>query len=299
MSVSGMRVGSSTAAKPPAQPTSPATASGARSALRMGISRIGYETRMYFRSPDTLLFTFFFPFIMLGIFTAAFSSSGNIGTNPDGTGGVTVGAYYLPGMLAAGMLLSGVQNLAVDIAMEKGDGTLKRLGGTPLSPLSYFLGKIGQVFVTATLQAALLLLVARVLFSIELPSAPEKWVTFAWVFVFGVITSAFLGIALSALPRSGKSATAVIAPIVLVLQFISGVYLQFTTLPDWMQNLASVFPLKWMAQGMRAVFLPDDFAAAEQNGNWDLVWVAGALGLWLVVGLVLSRVTFRWLRRDA
>ena len=58
----------------------------APSTLALGLSRIGYETRLYFRSPDTLLFTFFFPFIMLGIFTAAFSSSGNIGANPDGTG---------------------------------------------------------------------------------------------------------------------------------------------------------------------------------------------------------------------
>ncbi|WP_104129800.1 ABC transporter permease [Cryobacterium sp. N21] len=267
--------------------------------LALGLARIGYETRLYFRSPDTLLFTFFFPFIMLGIFTAAFSSSGNIGTNPDGTGGVSVGAYYLPGMLAAGMLLSGVQNLAVDIAGERSDGTLKRLGGTPLSPLSYFVGKIGQVFVTAILQAALLMLVARFAFNISLPSEPEKWGTFAWVFLFGVITSAFLGIALSALPRSGRSATAVVTPVVLVLQFISGVYLQFNALPDWMQNLASIFPLKWMAQGMRSVFLPDSFAAAEQTGSWDLVWVAAALGVWLVVGLVLSRVTFRWIRRDA
>ncbi|MDJ0338589.1 ABC transporter permease [Cryobacterium sp. PH31-O1] len=267
--------------------------------LLLGLSRIGYETRLYFRSPDTLFFTFFFPFIMLGIFTAAFSTSGNIGANPDGTGGVSVGAYYLPGMLAAGMLLSGVQNLAVDIAGEKSDGTLKRLGGTPLSPLSYFLGKIGQVFVTAILQAGLLLLVARFVLDITLPSEPEKWATFAWVFVFGVITSAFLGIALASVPRSGKSATAVVIPVVLVLQFISGVYLQFTALPEWMQNLASVFPLKWMAQGMRSVFLPEGFAAAEQNGSWDLAWVAGALGVWLVVGLVLSRVTFRWIRRDA
>ncbi|TFD54508.1 ABC transporter permease [Cryobacterium frigoriphilum] len=273
--------------------------SAAATTVRLGVSRIGYETRLYFRSPDTLFFTFFFPFIMLGIFTAAFSAAGNIGTNPDGTGGVSVGAYYLPGMLAAGMLLSGVQNLAVDIAGEKSDGTLKRLGGTPLSPLSYFMGKIGQVFVTAILQAGLLLLVARVLLNIELPSDPEKWATFAWVFLFGVITSAFLGIALASVPRSGKSATAVVIPVVLVLQFISGVYLQFTALPEWMQNLASVFPLKWMAQGMRSVFLPDSFAAAEQTGSWDLIWVAGALGVWLVVGLVVSRATFRWIRRDA
>ncbi|WP_280679901.1 ABC transporter permease [Cryobacterium sp. CG_9.6] len=267
--------------------------------LALGVSRISYETRLYFRSPDTMLFTFFFPFVMLGIFTAAFSSAGNIGAAPDGTGGVSVGAYYLPGMLAAGMLLSGVQNLAVDMAGEKSDGTLKRLGGTPLSPFSYFLGKIGQVFVTATLQAALLLLVARVLLAIELPSDPEKWLTFAWVFVLGVITSAFLGIALSALPRSGKSATAVVTPIVLILQFISGVYLQFSILPDWMQNFASLFPLKWMAQGMRSVFLPESFAQVEQTETWNLAGVAIALLLWLVVGLVLSRVTFRWIRKDA
>ncbi|MBG6056751.1 ABC-2 type transport system permease protein [Cryobacterium sp. MP_M5] len=267
--------------------------------LRLGAARVVYETRVYFRSPDSVFFTFLFPFIMLGIFTAAFGSAGNIGTNPDGTGGISVGAYYLPGMLAAGMLLSGVQNLAVDIAGEKGDGTLKRLGGTPLSPLSYFMGKIGEVLVTGAIQAALLILVARFVLGIDLPTEPGKWLTFAWVFLFGVITCAFLGIALSALPRSGKSATAVVIPIVLILQFISGVYLQFYVLPEWMQNVAGLFPLKWMAQGMRGVFLPESFAGLEQSGSWDFPLVALNLGIWLVVGLVLSRVTFRWIRKDS
>lgn len=266
--------------------------------LALGTARIGYEVRGYFRTPDAVFFTFLFPFIMLGIFTAAFSSSGDIQPGP-GTEGISVGAYYLPGLLAAGMLLSGVQNLAIDIAMEKSDGTLKRLGGTPLSPVSYFLGKFGQVFVTGVLQAGLLLLAAATLFGIALPTEPEKWVTFAWVFVLGVATSALLGIALSSVPRSGKSAAAVVIPILLVLQFISGVYLQFYALPEWMQNLASLFPLKWMAQGMRAVFLPEDFAVLEQNESWDLGMVAVALLIWLVIGLVASKLTFRWIRRDA
>ena len=266
--------------------------------LRVGLSRIGYETKGYFRSPDAVFFTFLFPVIMLGIFTAAFSSSGDIQPGP-GAEGVSVGAYYLPGMLAAGLLLSGVQNLAVDIAGEKGDGTLKRLGGTPLSPVSYFIGKIGQVFVTGALQAALLLLVAATVLGIALPTTAEAWMTFAWVFVLGITTSALLGIALSAVPRSSKSATAVVIPIVLVLQFISGVYLQFSQLPEWMQNLASIFPLKWMAQGMRAAFLPDDFKVLEQHGEWNIGLVAIVLGAWLVIGLVVSRITFRWIRRDA
>jgi len=266
--------------------------------IPIGATRIGYEVKGYFRSPDTVFFTFLFPIIMLGIFTAAFSAAGDIQVVP-GREGISVGAYYLPGMLAAGMLLSGVQNLAVDIATEKGDGTLKRLGGTPLSPVSYFLGKIGQVFVTASLQASLLLLVSATLFGIAMPSTAEAWLTFAWVFVLGVATSALLGIALSAIPRSGRSATAVVIPIVLVLQFISGVYLRFNILPEWMQNLASVFPLKWMAQGMRSVFLPDAFKVLEQSGEWELGWVAFFLVAWLVIGLIVSRLTFRWIRRDA
>jgi ABC-2 type transport system permease protein len=54
-----------------------------------------------------------------------------------------------------------------------------------------------------------------------------------------------------------------------------------------------------MAQGMRAVFLPEDFAAAEQHGSWELGWVAVWLIVWLIAGLIISRLTFRWIRRDA
>ena len=268
------------------------------SIMTTGASRVGYETKGYFRTPDAVFFTFLFPVVMLAIFATAFSSMGDITPGP-GQEGVSFAAYYLPGLLAAGLLLSGVQNLAVDIAGEKGDGTLKRLGGTPLSPIAFFIGKMGQVFVTGVLQAALLLAVAAIFFGVALPTEPSKWATFAWVFVLGIATSALLGVALSSVPRSAKSATAVVIPIVLVLQFISGVYLQFYQLPEWMQNIASVFPLKWMAQGMRAVFLPEDFEVLEQTGTWDLGGVAIALLIWLVVGLVISRVTFRWIRRDA
>ena len=267
--------------------------------IQLGFSRIGYELKLYFRQGDSVFFTFLFPILMLSVFAVAFSTSGNIGAAPDGSGGISFAAFYVPGMVAAGMLLSGVQNLGVDIAGEKGDGTLKRLGGPPLPMFSYFMGKIGMVLVSSVFQVILLLLVARFAFKVELPTAPEKWLIFAWVFLFGVITSCILGIALSALPRSGKSATAVVIPIVLLLQFISGVYLNFSQLPGWLQNFASIFPLKWMAQGMRSVFLPASFAIAAPSGAWDLGLVALVLGLWLVGGLFLCRLTFRWIRKDS
>jgi ABC-2 type transport system permease protein len=264
--------------------------------VRLGLARVGYEVRSYFRQGDTVFFTFLFPLVMLTIFSIAFSDA-EFGRTPDGDP-VTAAQYYLPAMLAAGVLLSGLQNMATDIAMEKSDGTLKRLAGAPLSPVSYFIGKIGQVLVTAVLQAALLIAAAAVAFGVPLPTDAEAWATFAWVLVLGVATCAILGIGLSALPRSGKSATAVIIPIVLILQFISGVYIQFSLLPEWLQHIANVFPLAWLAHGMRAVFLPDAYAALEAGGEWNLPGVAIVCGIWLVAGLVLTRVTFRWIRKD-
>jgi ABC-2 type transport system permease protein len=265
--------------------------------LRLGASRIVTETRTYFRQGDTVFFTFLFPVVMLTIFSTAFSNR-TFGSDATG-GGVSAATYYLPGMLAAGLLLSGLQNLAVDIANERSDGTLKRLAGTPLPVVSYFIGKIGQVLATGAAQAALLLVIAGLFFGVELPTEPEAWLTFVWVFLLGVTTSAVLGIALSRVPRSGKSATAVVIPIVLVLQFISGVYLPFSQLPDWLQNVAAAFPLKWLAQGMRSVFLPDGFESNEPGGLWNLEGVALTTGVWLVVGLVVCRVTFRWIRKDS
>ena len=72
-----------------------------------------------------------------------------------------------------------------------------------------------------------------------------------------------------------------------------------STLPEWLQNIASVFPLKWLAQGFRSVFLPEGFAAAEPSGSWDHPLILLVTALWLVVGLAVVRLTFRWIRKDA
>ena len=267
------------------------------STIALGASRVGYEVKTYFRQADTVFFTFLFPLVMLTIFSVAFSET-SFGQDDDGNS-VSAAQYFLPAMLAAGLLLSGLQNMAMDIAVEKSDGTLKRFAGSPLPVISYFIGKIGQVFTTGVLQAALLIAVAALAFRVPLPTEPERWFTFGWVFVLGVTTCAVLGIGLSGLPRTGKSAAAVIIPIALILQFISGVYLQFTNLPMWLQNVASVFPLKWMAQGMRSVFLPDSFRMLEAGETWDLANGAIVTGIWLVVGLLVCRFTFRWIRKDS
>jgi ABC-2 type transport system permease protein len=262
------------------------------SALKVGLSRTGLEVKQFFREKEQLIFTFFFPIVFLAIFSAVFGD-GDFGS------GVNAATYFTPGMIASGIFLTSFQSLAITIAMERDEDLLKRLRGTPMSPQSYFIGKIGLVLVTSIAQFGLLLAIAGALLGVDIPSEPSKWLHFVWIFVLGTASGSALGIAFSGVPASGKAASAVVTPVVLLLQFISGVYFVYSSLPDWMRDVASVFPLKWLAQGMRSVFLPDGYQVNEPDGSWQLGLGAIVLSVWLVVGLVVSQRVFRWTRRDA
>ena len=265
------------------------------SALELGLARTRVELIGFFRERDAVVFIFAYPLIMLAIFATVFGQGGaTVGPEP----GIGFAQYFLPGMVATGILLTSFQNLATSVPVERDEGGLKRLRATPMPPAAYFLGKVGSVLVTSLVQMALLVGVGALVFGIDLPTTADRWVTFAWVFALGTATGAVCGVGFSTLPRSGRSASAVVTPVVIVLQFISGVFFVFDQLPGWMQQLASVFPLKWMAQGMRSVFLPDGAEALEVSGSWEHGTVALVLAAWLVVGLVVGVKMFRWQRRD-
>ncbi|GIG22387.1 transport permease protein [Cellulomonas chitinilytica] len=260
--------------------------------LPLGLTRAGYELRLFFRERDAVVFVFAYPVIMLAIFAAVFGQDGATVTTQGGAE-IPFAQYFLPGMVATGIMLSSFQSLAISIAVERDEGGLKRLRGTPLPATAYFAGKVGQVLGVSLLQNAVLLVVAASAFGVTLPTTATAWATFVWVFVLGTACGSVCGVAFSSVPRSGRSASAVVTPIVLVLQFISGVFFPFDQLPSWMQGLASVFPLRWLVEGMSAVFVPTGSGASGQHGTTALV-----LGAWLAAGLVVGVRTFRWRRRD-
>ncbi|GLW05092.1 transport permease protein [Microtetraspora sp. NBRC 13810] len=273
------------AAAPPADVRLP-------SPLRIGMSRSLHELRLFFREREAVVFTFSFPIIMLVLFGSIFNEAF------EGTG-IAFSQVYAAGLIGAGVMSASFQNLGVAIAVERDDGTLKRLVGTPMPRVSYFIGKIGSVLILAVLEVAILLAVSVALFGLRLPSDVSLWGTFCWVFLLGVTASALLGIAVSSIPRSGKSAAAVITLPFVVLQFVSGVFIPASQLPPWLSDIAAIFPLKWMCQGFRSVFLGDAWVAQEAVGSYELGRVALVLLAWVVGGLVLCLMTFRWKsRRD-
>ena len=143
-------------------------------------------------------------------------------------------------------------------------------------------------------QIVLLLIFGITLFHLHLPSSSDKWIRFVLLTLLGTLTATILGIAFSAVPKTGKGASAVVSPVVIILQFFSGVFFIFTQLPHWMQQVAAIFPLKWLTQGMREVFLPDSFASQEVAKSWETGRGLLINGIWLIIGVALAAKTFRW-----
>ena len=212
------------------------------SALNLGLRRGALEIKQFTRQRESVVFTLLFPLILLAIFGSVFKDT----IAP----GVTFSQYFVAGMVASGLVNSGFQQLAITIPMERDYGSLKRLRGTPMPVASYFIGKALLVFVSMILQVILLLAGGYFFFGLNMPADISKWLTFTWLIILGTASSTVLGIAFSCVPKSGRGASAVVSPVVIVLQFFSGVFFIFTQLPTWMQQVAAIFPLKWLTQGM-------------------------------------------------
>ncbi|EST21442.1 ABC transporter permease [Streptomyces roseochromogenus] len=259
-------------------------------AWRLGLLRGGLEIKQFFRLREQVVFTFSFPVVFLFLFASIFHDH-------VGHAGVTASQLYVPAMTASGIMSTSFQSLGISIAVERDEKVLRRLRGTPMPPAAYFLGKIWLVLFTAVLETAILLAVGTACYGVHLPSDPGRWFDFAWIFVLGLTACALLGIAISSVPKSAKSASSVVVLPFLVLQFVSGVYIAIGTIPGWMLDIGALFPLKWLCQGLRGVFLPDSAMVLEQAHAWEFGRIALVLGAWCVGGLALCLLTFRWKNR--
>jgi ABC-2 type transport system permease protein len=258
----------------------------------VALARTVLELRLYFRSRDEMIFGFLYPTAMMLIFGSVFGGQ-------EVAPGVTYPQYFLAGIAATGIMLTSFQAIGTSIATERENGQLERLQllGTP--PLAYFAGKAGQVLVTTAAQLALLLPLAHYAYDVPMPADLQHWLTFLWVAVLGALAGTVLGVATaSALRGNAASVTTGISAFAIVLQFFSGVFFGFVELPGWMQQAAALFPLKWMTQGMRSAFLPEQAGAFEIAGSWEHGRTALVLVAWVIIGAVVCVRTFRWRRAD-
>ena len=265
----------------------PAAEAPLPSALRIGLSRVVPELKMFYRRPEQVALTFSMPAvicILLGsIFTATLPGSST-----------STGSVIAASMLAYGILSTSFINLGISIAADRDTGGLRRLRGTPTTATSYFVGKIALVAVVSFAEAVILLAVGVLVFNLHLPSDPGGWFTLTWVFVLGTVSCSLLGIFISNYASNAVSAAVITNGPSVALQFVSGTYVPLVVLPAWMLTLGSIFPIKWMAQGFRSVLLPPEMVVFEPAGSWEHWRIFLVLTAWSVGGLIGCLAVFRW-----
>lgn len=262
------------------------------SLTRLAWSRTIVDLKQFFRIPEQVFFTFLLPVLFLVLFSAVFSG------DVDGPPGRSVKfvQYFLPGIIALGVASSTFANLAMSISTEQHEGLLKRLAGTPLPKSAFFAGRLTSSVIITVIQTAVLLAIGVLLFGIDLPDGPGRWLFFIYLLGISAALGSALGIAATRMVPNARAAGPIIQAPFLVLQFISGIFFQWNQLPSWLQWIATAFPLRWMAQGFRYAFLPDWFGETEYGSSWGWEIPTVALAAWMVISVVLALVFFRWTR---
>ncbi|MFE7074857.1 ABC transporter permease [Streptomyces sp. NPDC057620] len=249
-------------------------------AWRAGIQRGRIELRHLLRNPKEM--SGHVTNVVVALAIAAYVTGDVPGTH------VPMAHLLLAGFAAYLLFQIGLVNLPQILVTEREEGTLLRLRATPGGIPAYLVAKSVLVVVMATGTLALLLAVAALLADGPLPHGPGGWLTLLWVTTLGLLAVVPLGAAIGAVLPNPREALALIMLPTMALLFTSGTVFPITSLPVPVQQVASVFPLKWMAQGLRSALLPDSARTAEAAGSWELPMVALVLAAWAVLGFLLA-----------
>ena len=202
----------------------------------------------------------------------------------------------LPSILGALVAFGVVVGPAYALAMEKEDGTLLRAKAVPNGLVGYFTGQLLFQSLSLVPQMVVILVPCFLLFD-GLMAEPNGWWTVAWVLALGMLATLPIGMMIGALvPGVQKVGMWGMLP-VMVLAGISGIFYPVQQLWGWVQVVAQLFPMYGLALGMRSAFLPDAAAAVEIGGSWRTVETLLVLGVWAVIGALVTPLVLRRMAR--
>src|SRR3954466_8681714 len=244
--------------------------------------QVAYEQRAFWRNRTRAFFSLGMPVMLLLLF-GALNSGGRI----QELGNIPYVTFFLPGILAYGIVITQFVNMAGGIAIQRDNGLLKRMRGTPLPGWAYVTGRLGSTALVSVVMTVVMLVIGRVGFDVHLRAAavPAVVVTV----LLGAATFAALGLAAVMIIPNAEAAPVVANVLILPLSFISGIWYPLTGAPDWIVDVAKFFPLEHLANALHVAFDPLNHGSAW-SGN-DLF----VLGIWLLVG---TRLAMRFWERE-
>lgn len=245
-----------------------------------------YGLRGLLRNPRAVVFTLVFPIVLLVLFNAIFTAGSDDDTVVPGGERLDLDAYFTAGILAYAIVFSTFSSLAVSLVTQRESGELKRLRGTPMPPWTFMAAQILRSVLLVVVMTVVVLLIGRFAYGVEIPS--DNLLGLAVYLVLGTATMCALGIAITVVTPSADVAGTIAPFAVVLLSFVSGVFIPVEQLPDWAEAIGRVFPLAHLASGLQTTLSPDaaDFGLSAEN--------VAVLGAWGLAGLLVAARRFRW-----
>ncbi len=192
--------------------------------------------------------------------------------------------FLVPGLLAMSLLTLSLAGSAFNIVEYRRKGILKRLFVTPLQPRDFIIGLVTSRGLICIAELALLLLIAWLFFAVMILGS---LFTLLLITILGAAVFLSLGFAVGSLAKSQQAVGALGNLVIFPQIFLSGIFYPIDSLPALLQPLASVLPLSFVANAMRAVMV-------DGAGLLTLIPEFVGLLVWLVIGLVLAVRLFVW-----
>ena len=158
----------------------------------------------------------------------------------------------VPGLLGVILQLTMVMMTSMALTRESERGTMENLLAMPATPAEIMLGKVLPYLVVGSVQVAVVLGAARVLFAVPFFGSMTLLLTGIFIFVMALV---LLGYTISTIAKSQMQAMQLTFFFFLPSLLLSGFMFPFRGMPSWAQYLGETFPLTHFLRLIRGVML--------------------------------------------
>jgi ABC-2 type transport system permease protein len=239
---------------------------------RAVLAQTWVELLLSLRRGESVLVTLIIPIVLLVFFMSVPSLPMAVTSQID---------FLLPGTLALAVMATGLANLGIATAYERGDGVLKRLGATPLPRAGLVAAKILGVLLLEAIQVAALLAIAAGAYDWRPQGAPAVALL---ALLLGTAAFAGLGLTMAGILRP-EATLAAANGLFLVLLLLGGLFLPLSALPGWMAAVGHLLPAAALADTLRGALA--DPASIPSGPLFLLV-------AWALAAPTAAALTFRW-----
>lgn len=161
--------------------------------------------------------------------------------------------YMVPGVVAMVLMMITMTLTSVGIVKEKEIGTLEQILVTPIKPYQFILGKLIPFIIIGFIDAIIVLAIAHYWFNVPLVGSLGLLFGLSALFL---LTTLGLGLFISTIAKSQQQAM-MIAQFFFFMpfMFLSGFTFPIANMPEWIQYLTYLIPLRYFLEIVRGIFL--------------------------------------------